>query len=614
MKPNFRIFVKNDKPSSDEHTIINEISRMLTERLHEFHALKKLEIDLHINLFFSRPSVPDTFTQLSNSLYCYDATSLVNIDWTSFLTSAKGSLKKISTNKLENNLCLVFSLTPISENEIFAINAETQQASVSYKAVEPRYALEDVIMNESERKALLRSLAIITERELIFERWGFGKKDHSTKSVLCFHGDPGTGKTMCAHAVAKHLGKKILIGSYSSIQSKFVGEGEKNLVAYFKAAEEQDAVLFLDEADTFLSKRLPSSNENSKHYNSMSNELYQLIEDFNGCIVFASNHIRDFDPAVISRIIEPIEFKLPDKSARIQLIKNLLPDNVPLSLTEEQLEELSILTKGFSGRDLRKAVLLFIAESAYTHKVVNKESPESIVLSFDEIRSAFADVKYAKDNLKKGVSGYSIPSRVAEEAQKTKRVLSLAAHILWADGKISDKEDKLYRELSTQLGGDVDLHDKKSLMKIEDICNSATGREDAVQLLDVACRMAAVDGDYSQEENEVIKNTFSLLGFCNEKNNELDEYINSLVREYKAWEQITSYLEISEFKLFDELKKEYSEAASWYRLGKAYDEGSEVGGFELLVNETKAKRCLEKALNMGYKLDEKLYSKYFDIN
>lgn len=614
MKPNFRIFVKNDKPSSDEHTVINEISRMLTERLHEFHALKKLEIDLHINLFFSRPSVPDTFTQLSNSLYYYDATSLVNIDWTSFLTSAKGSLKKISTNKLENNLCLVFSLTPISENEIFAINAETQQTSVSYKAVEPRYALEDVIMNESERKALLRSLAIITERELIFERWGFGKKDHSTKSVLCFHGDPGTGKTMCAHAVAKYLGKKILIGSYSSIQSKFVGEGEKNLVAYFKAAEEQDAVLFLDEADTFLSKRLPSSNENSKHYNSMSNELYQLIEDFNGCIVFASNHIRDFDPAVISRIIEPIEFKLPDKSARIQLIQKLLPDNVPLSLTEEQLEELSIITKGFSGRDLRKAVLLFIAESAYTHKVVNKEAPESIVLSFDEIRSAFADVKYAKDNLKKGVSGYSIPSKVAEEAKKTKRVLSLAAHILWADGKISEKEDKLYRELSIQLGGDVDLHDKKSLMKIEDICNSATGREEAVQLLDVACRMAAVDGEYSQEENEVIKNTFSLLGFCNDKNNELDEYINSLVREYNTWEHITSYLEISEFKLFDELKKEYSEAASWYRLGKAYDEGSEIGGFELLVNETKAKRCLEKALNMGYKLDEKLYSKYFDIN
>lgn len=57
----------------------------------------------------------------------------------------------------------------------------------------------------------------------------------------------------------------------------------------------------------------------------MSNELYTLIENFNGCIVFASNHIKDFDPAVISRIIEPIEFKLPNDDARKLIISKMLP-------------------------------------------------------------------------------------------------------------------------------------------------------------------------------------------------------------------------------------------------------------------------------------------------
>lgn len=237
------------------------------------------------------------------------------IETSSFYTTSGCAISSnVEIEGLVNTVFIFYSLNEINKSEIFPSTKDN--APVQYVAVEPKYSFEDVIINDDESRAIQRALTVIRDKKLIFNIWGYNKIDPATKSILCFHGAPGTGKTMCAHAVARLLGKRILIASYSQIQSKYTGEGEKNMRSYFQAAEEQDAVLFIDEADTFLSKRLPSSNANSKIYNSMSNELYQLIEEYNGCIIFASNHITDFDPAVISRIIEPIEFKIPDKEAR----------------------------------------------------------------------------------------------------------------------------------------------------------------------------------------------------------------------------------------------------------------------------------------------------------
>lgn len=84
---------------------------------------------------------------------------------------------------------------------------------------------------------------------------------------------------MCAHALASELKKKIMIASYASIESKWVGEGPKNLRRIFSDAEEQDAILFFDEADSFLSKRVSNAETGSdKHYNRMSNEMFQSLD------------------------------------------------------------------------------------------------------------------------------------------------------------------------------------------------------------------------------------------------------------------------------------------------------------------------------------------------
>ena len=386
--------------SKDANLVSVKVSKVLEDR---FMSSKARNIDgtLFVYLFFNYPTDNENFSSLSNNLYLGKDDSVDSyIETASFYTTSSCAISNaIKVDGVIESVFIYYSLKEVSKSDIFP--APKDETPVQYNAIEPKYSFDDVIINEDESRAIQRALTIIRDKNLIFSNWGYDKIDPATKSILCFHGAPGTGKTMCAHAVARLLGKKILIASYSKIQSKYTGEGEKNMCAYFKAAEEQDAVLFIDEADTFLSRRLPSSNANSKIYNSMSNELFQLIEDHNGCIIFASNHITDFDPAVISRIIEPIEFKIPNKEARIKIIKKLTPSNIPLlnPLSESDLDYLAEISDGFSGRDIRKSILVFMADKVYSDKYVNKISEESILFSLEDVARGFEEVKLAKKKL-----------------------------------------------------------------------------------------------------------------------------------------------------------------------------------------------------------------------
>lgn len=604
MRPIYNVYLKDpNNRTEDETQSINTIGKKINQRLGEISELHNEDCELHIAIFYGK-EIPDSFQDLGNRIYFKDATSLKNFGWAAFLPTVKAGLSKLTVPTSINSIAIVFSLTKLSEEDVFALNGDRESPRVNYQAQNPESTLNDVVMNEDEKNSLLRALTIITERDLIFNKWGFNKVDRSTKSVLCFHGAAGTGKTMCAHAVADYLGKKIIIGSYSKIQSKFVGEGEKNLVAYFKAAEEQDAVLFIDEADTFLSKRLPSSNENSKHYNSMSNELYQLIEKFNGCIVFASNHIKDFDPAVISRIIEPIEFKLPDKATRIKIMKKLLPPTAPIELSDDEFSKLAILTDGFSGRDIRKAMLIFVAQSAYNHRVLKHENVDEIKLSFSEIEAAFKSVKRAKDNLNQNVSGFSIAGRVSEESKKNTRLLQIAAHTLWIDGVLAEQEKNLFNELCSQLGTSIDITDKDSLPSVETICSVVINKQEKVQMLDIACRMAAIDGEYPDKEKIFVANLATILGFSKDAVDNLDDYILKLISENKQWSEIAAHVHNSEYDIIKELAKEYSEASSWNKLGMLYITGGELAGVSISPNVVRARICLNKAREMGYTLSE----------
>ena len=105
------------------------------------------------------------------------------------------------------------------------------------ESVVPRRSFEDVILPPPTRQALERALTHVTRHDLIFNRWGLGQR-HPTGLALAFNfaGPSGTGKTICAEAIAHTLGRRLLVVRYAELESMWMGETPKNVSAVFRLA------------------------------------------------------------------------------------------------------------------------------------------------------------------------------------------------------------------------------------------------------------------------------------------------------------------------------------------------------------------------------------------
>lgn len=225
----------------------------------------------------------------------------------------------------------------------------------------PKFSLERVILPPSVKEDILLSLTLIENQKRIYEDWGFEEVDAKPKLILNFYGPPGTGKTMVSHAVAKMLNKNILAVNYAEIESKYVGDAPKNLFKAFNTAKEADAVLFFDEADSFLGKRIQNvSSSSDQAINSLRSQMLILLEDFEGVVIFATNLADNYDKAFESRILKHIHFDLPTLENREAIISITIPSKVPFSEEvnrEELCKKLAEISEGFSGREIKNAVL-----------------------------------------------------------------------------------------------------------------------------------------------------------------------------------------------------------------------------------------------------------------
>src|SRR5439155_21152454 len=117
------------------------------------------------------------------------------------------------------------------------------------ESVTPARTFNDVILPPATRRALDQALVHVTSHDLIFNRWGLGER-HPTGLALAFNfaGPPGTGKTICAEAIAHSLGRRLLLVRYAELESLWMGETPKNVAAIFRTAREEGAVLLFVEA------------------------------------------------------------------------------------------------------------------------------------------------------------------------------------------------------------------------------------------------------------------------------------------------------------------------------------------------------------------------------
>ena len=226
------------------------------------------------------------------------------------------------------------------------------------EAVQPHWSFDRVILPPSTRRQISEALAHIFQHDLIFREWGLGEI-HSSGMGLAFNfaGPPGTGKTICAEAIAFELSQSLIVVRYSEMESMYAGETAKNVRAVFEAATEQDAVLFFDEADAIAARRSTSVREGyTREANLVVNVLLNELEQFNGVVIFATNLARNFDPAFERRIRTHIYFELPGSEERAAIWRAQLHEQRTPLARDVDFRALAARYER-SGGDIKNAVL-----------------------------------------------------------------------------------------------------------------------------------------------------------------------------------------------------------------------------------------------------------------
>lgn len=235
-----------------------------------------------------------------------------------------------------------------------ADNKESQDMIESY---EPRFALEQVALNEKVKEQIQTAIAAVRYKTKMTEEWGMSEYFSGNRAVILnFYGKAGTGKSMTAEAVAKALNKKVYHINYSELESKYVGETPKNIRRAFECATRDDAVLIFDEADSFLGKRLSSVTQSADYgVNITRSVLLMELEKFSGVVVFTTNLISNYDEAFKRRILLSVYFDMPDEKARLQIWKLHLSDKMPLA-DDVTAESLAGRYDKVSGADIKDMV------------------------------------------------------------------------------------------------------------------------------------------------------------------------------------------------------------------------------------------------------------------
>ena len=241
--------------------------------------------------------------------------------------------------------------------------ATSEPHDASCRVVAPQVTLDQVVLPPALRRSIEEVLWQAREGAGRYREWGLDSVLEKGKgTVVLFTGAPGTGKTMTAEAMAHRLGKNLHIADYSRLESKWVGETEKNIVDIFHAAREADAVLLLDEADAVLSSRVDGGHYNDRAYNRQVSILLTELEAYEGLIILTTNRMVVLDEGLARRVSATFQFPVPGPAERFRIWKSLLPGRMPLA----EDVDLSALAHRYplAGGHIKNAILSAVRRAA----------------------------------------------------------------------------------------------------------------------------------------------------------------------------------------------------------------------------------------------------------
>lgn len=177
------------------------------------------------------------------------------------------------------------------------------------------------------------------------------------KGVILY-GEPGTGKTLLAKAVANSTSATFLRVTGSELIQKYLGDGPKLVREIFRVADENaPSIVFIDEIDAIGTKRQDSQSSGEREVQRTMLELLNQLDGFDERgdvkVIMATNRIESLDPALIrpGRIDRKIEFPLPDVKTKRMIFRI---HTGKMSLGEDvDLEEFIMAKDELSGADIK---------------------------------------------------------------------------------------------------------------------------------------------------------------------------------------------------------------------------------------------------------------------
>ena len=232
--------------------------------------------------FFIKPN-ETIYISPNDTLQTYDG---VKIDFK--------NTSQLSPNKIKTEYAMVVDKTKEAEEKIQEINKKTlKQLTVPPKPVPKRITFKDVGgMDETVREMKELIVHPINHPEL-------RSKKNMNKSIL-LEGPPGTGKSLLAEAAANESNAYFVHIKGSELDSKYVGESEKNVRNVVNAAREnQPAIIFIDEVDAIAKARNGKDIYGEKVLNTWLAEMSESEKRGDDIYyIAATNNVKSLDKAM----------------------------------------------------------------------------------------------------------------------------------------------------------------------------------------------------------------------------------------------------------------------------------------------------------------------------
>lgn len=189
----------------------------------------------------------------------------------------------------------------------------------------------NLFYNQDTENQINRIRFLLSEQnyEMYHERMEF--MNYGKGICILLHGDPGTGKTEFARQIARETGRVLYKVDASILRDKWFGNTEKNVAKLFseymalKQKSVRTPILFLNEADGIINKRLEVTHGMDITNVNIQNIFLEKIENFDGILIATTNMLINFDKAYDRRFLFKVQMQKPSAEVQMKLLRHKLP-------------------------------------------------------------------------------------------------------------------------------------------------------------------------------------------------------------------------------------------------------------------------------------------------